>query len=108
MLEKNFQKKVLNFLSRLPNTYYHKHQAGSIAGIPDIIACINGLFIALELKASKSNKPTDLQRYTLAKINHSKGFGLLVYPENFDEISKDLEKLSEGEAYVQTNKQRTA
>jgi Holliday junction resolvase len=47
------------------------------AGIPDIIACIDGKFVALEVK-TPSGKLTMLQESTLSKINAAKGTALKV------------------------------
>ena len=57
--EKQFENKIKAFLKTLPNTWYFKHWAGaySQSGIPDIIACIHGRFIGIEVKASKG-KPS--------------------------------------------------
>lgn len=42
------------------------------AGIPDIIACIGGRFVAFEVKAP-GNKLTKLQEITLQRIRDAKG-----------------------------------
>jgi hypothetical protein len=57
--------------------------------------CIHGVFVALELKASASDKPTELQKYNLGRISQAKGIALLVYPENWDEVYAHLHKIAE-------------
>ncbi len=42
------------------------------AGIPDIIACINGRFVAFEVK-TETGKLTKLQEITIQKIRNAKG-----------------------------------
>ena len=50
-------------------------------GIPDILACLNGRFIAIEAKAGK-NKPTDLQTLNLKRIDEAGGLALVINEEN--------------------------
>lgn len=57
------------------------------AGIPDIIACINGIYFEIELKSS-TGQPSDLQKYNLRLTNQANGFGILLYPEGFEEFKK--------------------
>jgi Holliday junction resolvase len=47
------------------------------AGIPDIICCINGFFLAIECKAG-ANKPTALQQRELNLITLASGAALVV------------------------------
>lgn len=51
MSEKEFQNEVIKFL-KSKNIYYIKVWGGGFqrAGIPDIIICLKGKFIAVELK----------------------------------------------------------
>ena len=43
-----------------------------VAGIPDVIACINGRFVAFEVK-TETGKLTKLQEITIQKIRNAKG-----------------------------------
>ena len=51
MLEKDFQGEIIKFLKKY-NIYYIKIWGGGFqrAGIPDIIICLKGNFLAVELK----------------------------------------------------------
>ena len=60
-------------------------------GIPDVLMCVNGLFIAVELKGD-SGKPSDLQRMNTARINQSNGIGIILYPDGL----KDFQKIIQG------------
>ena len=40
------------------------------SGIPDLIICVRGVFVAAELK-SDDGKPSDLQKINIAKINET-------------------------------------
>ena len=48
------------------------------AGIPDIICCVNGFFLAIECKAGKG-KTTALQDRELGRIRTAGGTALVVY-----------------------------
>jgi hypothetical protein len=59
------------------------------AGIPDIVACVNGRFLAVECKAGKG-KTTALQDRELAAIRAAGGVSLVVY-----DSAQDLRALQE-------------
>ena len=85
MNEKQFENKVKKFLKE-NNCWYVKYWGGSHftrAGIPDIIACVNGHFVAIELKGS-DGKPSELQKYNIRRINECNGTGVILYPEQFE------------------------
>lgn len=75
--------------------YYFVKEAATIRGIPDIILCANGLFLAWELKpsryeAEKTSGRIVLQKYTLTRIAQSRGMGRIVHPENLEECLEEL------------------
>ena len=55
------------------------------AGIPDIIACYRGQFIAIECKAGK-NTTTALQRRELLAIQDAGGYQLVINESNIDQV----------------------
>lgn len=57
------------------------------SGIPDILACVNGHFVAIEVKA-QNGKPSDLQLYNVKKIREAGGVAIILYPDDFDEFKK--------------------
>lgn len=67
-----------------------KTQQVSIRGTPDFLICLNGHFIALELKSSSKGKISDLQKYNLSSIRKAGGEGFIVYPANWEEILESL------------------
>lgn len=98
-LERTFKIKVHKFLRTLPNTWFTKTQERSIRGIPDYLACINGMFVGLELKRSKKEKMLGtLQDFNIEGINEAKGFALFVYPENFEQVKETLLAFSQRSA----------
>lgn len=52
-------------------------------GIPDILMCVNGIFISLELK-SATGRPSELQKKNTAMVNESGGVGVILYPDGFE------------------------
>lgn len=89
--EKRFENRIKKFLED-EGTYFFKYWAGpfSRAGIPDIIASVNGVFFGIEVKATKG-KPSRLQILNCSKINASGGVGIIVYPDDF-EFLKEIVK----------------
>jgi Holliday junction resolvase len=59
-------------------------------GTPDILACLNGRFIAIEAKAGK-NKPTDLQTLNLKRIDDAGGLALVINEANLNQLEFILE-----------------
>lgn len=92
--ETRFKIKVMTKLKEIPNSWWVKYTAKSIRGIPDIIGCVNGTFIAIELKKSvteaKKKGRNVLQNYNLEKINMIGGQGYVMFPENFEEILAEI------------------
>jgi hypothetical protein len=58
------------------------------AGIPDIIVCAHGYFVAIECKAGKG-KTTALQDRELQRIRGAGGVSLVINEHNLDQL-KDL------------------
>ncbi len=97
MTEKQFETKVKKFL-KSHDIWFIKIWGGGFqrAGIPDIIACINGKFVAIELKGP-TGKPTPLQEYNIARINECNGIGLILYPHQFSKFKELVKNLLGGE-----------
>lgn len=91
--EKSFENKVKNYLDE-QGAWYVKFFANRMTkeGIPDILACINGYFIGIEVKA-QNGKPSDLQLYHCEKIRKSGGFAFVLYPSGFDDFKKFVKDL---------------
>ena len=59
-------------------------------GTPDILACLNGRFIAIEAKAGK-NKPTDLQTLNLKRIDDAGGLAFVINETNLSVLEVMLD-----------------
>lgn len=57
----------------------------STSGTPDILACVNGHFVAIEVKA-QTGKPSELQMAKIRQIRECGGFGYVVYPSGWDRL----------------------
>lgn len=98
--EKNFENKVKKFLKD-EDCYFVKYWGGGAftkSGVPDILTCCNGYFVGVELKAP-NGKPSDLQLHNLNEINKSGGFGILLYPDKFNEF-KNFMHVLKNESYL--------
>ena len=92
--EKEFENKVKKYLDKLPRCWYFKFWAGpySKSGIPDIIALINGKFVAIEVKGPKGTA-SELQKRNIRLINQCGGWGVILYPKDFEEFKEGVNKL---------------
>lgn len=89
--ESRVKEKVKKILKEF-NVYHFMPIGGmySKIGVPDIICCYKGRFIAIECKAG-NNKPTALQERELRLIKESGGYALVVNEDNIDDVRKLLD-----------------
>ena len=85
MIESQLQTKLLKALK--PYGWFYKASDRFRAGIPDVIGCYMGRFIALELKI-EPNKPTKLQTYEINAILEKGGTALVVSYNNKTKLYK--------------------
>jgi hypothetical protein len=100
--ETTFKVKVMKDLAELGRTipiYFEKIQSVAVRGIPDLIACIGGHFVAMELKRSsaKPRKDEVLQNYKLDKIKKAGGLSFVVTPELWPTILEELKNIAKKE-----------
>lgn len=79
MNESELINKIKSYLNGISDCFYWKEHGGQYgtAGVPDIIVCYRGRFIAFEAKEG-NNKPTVLQEITIRKILQAGGYALVV------------------------------
>lgn len=71
--ETTLKRKVLACLkAEYPHAWVYKAADRWTSGIPDILLCVAGRFMAIELKAG-NNQPTKIQKFVLAQIRASGG-----------------------------------
>lgn len=95
--EKSFENKIKKFLEK-EGAWHVKFFANSFtkSGIPDILACINGYFVGVEVKA-QNGKPSELQLYNIRKIREAGGFAMVLYPSGFNEFKQFIVGLTHDE-----------
>lgn len=76
-----------------PLGYWEKRFGCSftVNGAPDMHIMINGKSFDLELKAS-NGRPSKVQEKIVKQINNSLGYARIVYPKDWEEVKKELER----------------
>lgn len=87
--EKNFENKIKKYLKD-KGCYCIKFFANSFtkAGVPDLIACVNGYSLWIEVKAQNGH-PSELQLHNVEQIRKAGGFAYIVYPSGWEKL-KDI------------------
>jgi hypothetical protein len=93
--ETQFKMRVQARLKEIPNAFFYKVQQVALRGIPDIVGCVKGHFVALELKVGK-NRADKLQKWTMNEIKEAGGYAFEVTPDNFNDIFNILWGLGNG------------
>ncbi|MDE2022521.1 MAG: VRR-NUC domain-containing protein [Patescibacteria group bacterium] len=68
-------------------------------GVSDFICCFNGKFLAVEVKATKRDKPTKLQEDFLDAVLRNGGIALVVCPDNTTVLTSTLRRIAHGERF---------
>ena len=91
--EKAFENKIKEYLKSIGAYFIKTHgDRFSRVGTPDIIACVNGYFVAVEVKA-ENGKPSELQLYHLEQIRKAGGHSFLLFPKDFEYFKNFCENL---------------
>lgn len=91
--EKKVKDKVTSIL-KTEGVYYFfpaTHGYGR-SGVPDVIACVNSYFVAIECKAG-DNKPTALQIKEIETIRRNNGIAIVVNEKNWEMVRPLIRKL---------------
>jgi len=88
MTEKSFETQIRKFL-KSEGCYCFKVWGGGLqkSGIPDLLICVNGYFVAVEVKGEKG-KPSELQLHNIAEIKKAGGNAMVLYPKDFEEFKQ--------------------
>lgn len=93
--EKKVKDKVVKILKEYGVYYFFPATYGmGRSGVPDIICCVDGKFLAIECKAG-DNKPTALQERELKAIADAGGSALVINEENVDGVAAIVRILKE-------------
>ena len=95
--ENNITKRIKDFL-KSKDIWHVKYFANAFTsvGIPDILACVKGLFVGIEVKTDKG-VVSEVQKYQGREIEKSGGKWFVVRPSNFDEFKQDIERMIKNE-----------
>lgn len=87
--EKTYENKIKRYLkeNRCYRVKYHGNYF-SENGTPDILACVNGYFLAIEVKAD-NGKISKLQLVKISEIRKAGGFAYVAYPSGWKKL-KDI------------------
>ena len=77
--EAKLQKRIYAHLQKVPHSWWMKVHGGPMQkrGVPDIIGCVRGHFVSIELKAG-DNEPTAIQKHELEQIRRASGYTFVV------------------------------
>lgn len=87
-----FKDRFAPHLKCIPFSYWIKTQMVAVLGIPDFLGCVQGRFVAIELKKDAQTKPSKLQKYVMQKIVEAGGLAFVASPENASEVIEALEQ----------------
>jgi Holliday junction resolvase len=91
--EAKVKAKVVAVLKKAGVYYFYPVTGGyGASGVPDIIVCCDGQFLAIECKAG-NNKPTALQERNMQQIKDSGGVAIVVNEENLNLVQEVLTML---------------
>jgi Holliday junction resolvase len=87
--EKSFENKIKRYLKER-GCYRVKYHGNyySENGTPDILSCVKGYFLAIEVKA-QTGKPSELQLAKINDIRKAGGFAYVAYPSGWSKL-KDI------------------
>ena len=95
-LERNVVKKILERLRSRGGFWVKLHGSPFItAGLPDIIGCYRGQFVAFEVKRDEHEKATTLQLFYLERISRAGGTARLIHSTEAAEA--ELDRIDEGQ-----------
>lgn len=91
--EKLYENKIKKFLES-EGAWFVKFFANRMTkeGIPDILACVNGYFVGIEVKA-QNGRPSALQVHHCEQIRKAGGFAFVVYPTGWEQLKKFISDL---------------
>ena len=94
MGEKDIITAIMRYLKTVSGCFAWKTHGGmyGTAGLPDIIVCLNGRFVAFEVK-TPVGKLTKLQEITIQKINAANGNAYKV--TSLQEVKEIIQNLND-------------
>ena len=92
--EKKIQTDIMMYLKAQDEVYVVKTMRMNVNGVPDILCCVSGRFLGIEVKAEgKCSNTTELQLRNLASIRASKGYALVT--DKLQDVVTTVERIKE-------------
>ena len=94
--EKQFENQVKSYLTTR-GAWFIKYWAGAAftkSGVPDILACVNGFFVAIEIKA-ENGRPSELQLHNIRAIKDAGGIAFVLYPSAYEKFKQFINGLDQ-------------
>ena len=92
--EAKVKRAVTSYLKNMGAYYFYPVTGGyGASGVPDIIVCYEGKFIAIECKAG-SNNPTALQNKNIENIRNCGGLALVINEDNMHTVVDEIIKFT--------------
>lgn len=97
--EKNFENRIKKYLEK-KGCWFVKFFANAYtsSGIPDLLICLNGRFVGIEVK-QETGKPSLLQKLHLKRIGEAGGIGILAYPSGYEDLKNLIDNLCKNRDY---------
>ena len=91
MTEQQIQRKIIKYLES-EGHYVVKIVQATRSGIPDILSCVNGKFVGIEVKRPETvNNVSPLQLHNLCKITDTKGIAFVATSvADVERVLKDI------------------
>lgn len=88
--EAKFQKKIITYMESI-GAFVTKFNASGISktGVPDLLMCYKGRYLALEVK-KESGTISDIQQWNLNQIRKAGGEAVCIKPSDFEEFKKHI------------------
>lgn len=101
--ESTFQAKLKKFFSD-SGGYVVKFNASGISkvGVPDLLVCLNGNFVGVEVK-KEDGRISDIQQWNIEEIRKSGGYAFCIKPSDFEEMKKNINDLHKVEEICKHN-----
>lgn len=94
--EKDYENRIKRYLDA-KGCWFVKFFANrnTRSGIPDILACVGGTFVGIEVKGPRG-RPSPLQIYHVGEIAKAGGVAVIVWPDNFEALKRLIDTLLKG------------
>lgn len=97
MKERDFQANLIKEIKqKFPECIVMKNDSSYIQGIPDLLILNDKKWASLECKKNSNSTKRPNQDYYVNMMNNM-SFSRFVYPENKNEVIKDISKFFEGD-----------